>query len=412
MITSLVAIAAGVGLLTAVAKLSVILGRTRDPARRAVWLVFAALGLAMAGHLPPAYQTINALAGFNAHWPIVFTLIVSAMYFFQMFFVYSIHSGTPAVARRLSRRGLLLVLATSVAMIVPFLLRPDATDFVFGPAGRFATGGPGNKIAEIAGLAFASYLIFAGVNLTVLARRWALRAEPGGLRAGLRFLTVGSALGTAVALHSGGYIIALMVDVVPPWPEAAVAAWLVPVICVVQLIGVVLPAMWPRVVRWRLYRRALRDLYPLWARMVIAKPCVLPEPMRPAWRDQLQIVGLYGALYRRWVEIGDVRDELRRYTPDGLEQQLRDHARAHGGRGDHLENLVEAALIMEGLGALRRGDRPEIPAHTTAQPAGARAEFLTEVARWRAVAAAVDSPETTQLIDHVDATDRGVHRPV
>jgi hypothetical protein len=77
-------------------------------------------------------------------------------------------------------------------------------------------------------LAFTLDLAYAGTHLTYLSAVWAAKSDTTGLRIGLRVFALGSAVGALLATYSVGYYTALLIGVVPSWPEAAVSAWLIP----------------------------------------------------------------------------------------------------------------------------------------------------------------------------------------
>lgn len=388
MTTVLVLVAITVTLVAAVTTLTNILSRTQKPARRSLWLTIACLVLAMTTRLPQTGVALNTAFGFNARWPINALLLIAAMYFFQMFFLYSVHGNDPARVNGPRRWRLLAVLICGIAILAPFMARPAATDFILGPGGRYQTGGPGDSVAQLSRFAFAIYMCFAALTLTHLGFRWARKSGKGVLQIALGLFAAGSALGCLVAIHSAAYNLALLVTITPSWPEAAPVSWLIPLAGTLQVAGTVLPSLWPRLVRlrqWFAYRRALINLYPLWVAMCVAMPAIVLDPILPRWKDRLSVGEMDYRLYRRIIEIWDARRLLKSHISPQVVEQARAAGQKRGLSGNKLAAAVEAASIKAALYAVSHDHAP-----ATLKNMHNRREsgdLAAEVAWWSVVAA-------------------------
>jgi hypothetical protein len=386
MTTILVVLAIAVSLVGAVTKLTSVLTRTQAPARRSLWLTIACLVITMAARLPQVGATVNAAVGFNVRWPINALLLMAAMYFFQMFFLYSVHGNDPSLVNGQRRWRLLTVLTCGIGVLALFMARPTAIDFVFGPGGRYEAGGPGDQLAQLSRILFALYMCFATLTLTHLGIRWAKKSGRGALQVGLGSFAAGSALGCVVAIHSAAHNLAVLVAVAPPWPEATVVAWLIPLAGTLQVTGVVIPALWPRLVRlrrWFAHRRALITLYPLWATMCTAAPNIVLDPIQTRWKDRLSISEMDYRLYRRIIEIWDAHRLLRQHISPQIREQALVAGRRRGLRGDRLAAAVEAASIDAALHALRNNQTPTT--NKSLHDGRTRSDLAAEVAWWGSV---------------------------
>ena len=359
-------------------KTTAVARRWDNPALRAHWLALFALAVALTLYVPAVALAVDGALGVpNLAGRLGQGFGLVAAWGAQVLLLHLVHPTEEA--GRLARRRLALLVAALVTMAVAFALAPVGEEAL-----RFVVVHGTAPWMFAFWAAYLPFLIVAGVDIARLCMRYA-RVAHGPVALALRLVSVGAAVGvvdSAVTVAYLGVRYAGLDDL--PLGQATLHALLQPVAAGLVATGSALPALarrrplqsWVDVVS---RRRALRALEPLWRDLLAEAPELVLEPaphVRGRGVDSLDF-----QLYRRLIELRDVRLLLRPWLPAG---RTRDDA-----VGDHREAdierraAVEAASLREA--ALRR--RAEVPP-TSAAAGEALPEEVDETGWWLSVAAA------------------------
>jgi hypothetical protein len=282
--------------------------------------------------------------------------------------VFLLHVDRPAAqVRSRARRRCAELAAALVVAAVLFVAFPSA---------------PGQEV-PVYDVVYIAYVAAALVPVLQLCRRYSARTDRPFLRAGLRVVATGSAVGLVFLVVMGVELVtAASADSAPLLSATATALSLVTE--VLLLVGVTLTAWGPALVaaRRRLAdRRAHRELRPLWQALHEAEPgfALLPAP-GPLTRSR--DVGLL--LYRRVIEIRDGQFAVAPYADPQDVAAAEERARGAGLAPDEARVVAEAAVIASGIAAKAAGRPPRATTPTTGPGAdGLAAEiaWLRRVAR-------------------------------
>ncbi|MFJ8966658.1 MAB_1171c family putative transporter [Lentzea sp. NPDC102401] len=382
------------------------------PAARAIAMSCLALGFAVVLQLTPINSAVNRIAGFNLVWPLQHALVLLSGYMTQLFFLFSIEPEDQ-LARRRGRRLAIPFVVTLVVVITLFLLAPDARDFVYGPAGRNESGGPGNPIAQSAFTLYSAYLGVTVAILTVLSWRWMSKARSlPFLRTGLFLSALGCGLSTVYYGHKLVHEVVLFAGHTLPWTESSVGLRLMPIAVTLATLGVLIGKFGDRVAlrarpltnrarETRIARRrvqAYRDLFPLWNRFVEQLPGIAMDPRTIDDAGNAPDDARYH-LTRLLIEISDGVRQIRPHVPTSVYDQAEQLARQADLDAEQSDAVVQASVIRVGLDARLAGDSPVA---TGATRSFGPNELANEVAWWRRVAHAYDSPIVVQVhTDHL-----------
>ena len=206
------------------------------------------------------------------------------------------------------------------------------------------------------------YLIVPAGYLFVIARLCRRYAAVAGhrrwLRRGMLLTSVGSYLALGYCANKTLYLTGYWLGYRPSG-ERQIAAVLITIAALLNLIGLTLPSWGPALVtprRWRGQLRAYRALAPLWRDLIARLPDLELDPALrrplPVWRDADY------ALTRRVAEVRDGRLALRAYIDQRVTALAGEQARRAGLTGDDRQAVVEAAQ----LAAAVRGHAAGLPA--------------------------------------------------
>lgn len=352
----------------------------RDPARRAVFVIVAALAASMTVNTPWVYDTVWRLTG-------VPNLARLLSHLFMLGVAWSIQavvlhvSPPPGGPRRRTWREAAWPGLVLLGMCLAFALSDTPVNSV-----RFAPqygGAPG--VLEY-WLIYLCYLVPVLGHATWFALLEAGQSENWAVRAGLRLLAAGSALTVVYHLHKAAYFACRRFGLhYPDELRAPLDILLTPMAAFAVLLGLALPSWWPARLRW------LRDfclhlrLRPLWRALYQANPNIALMAPASFLAELFTFRDLDLRLYRRFVEIRDGRIALESYLdPRVADAASREGARS-GLRGQRLEAFAEAAMLDAAIAARARGLPPAGAAGPAAVPGGvdlsSDAAFLGLVSR-------------------------------
>ncbi|SFQ29982.1 MAB_1171c family putative transporter [Amycolatopsis rubida] len=340
-----------VGVLVVVYRLVDLIRSPRRPAMWSLWSAFLTLTLAIIAGVrwTPVSQADAELIWIVQHW-----LIFIAFAGLEAFFFLSVVSQQRRAWRAFAPHGAVLLVA-AVAMTVAFAVALDTErpDFLhleryFGP---WLTA---MLLAYIAGLAAAMLAV------SRLAWRWAGITDKAWMRRGLRSLAVGCWISLVYAVHKIAYSLLAAAGSPPPWSQLQVEAVLASLGVTFALVGLVLPAVGPRVSAartWLRHAAAYRRLEPLWREFADPErgvtPGVVLERSSPWWATAF-------ALHRRVMEIWDGRKRLRDYLDREVEQRMLAIGRERRLSEADLAVFVEAECLRAALRLKRAGGPPPL----------------------------------------------------
>ncbi|MFE9253902.1 MAB_1171c family putative transporter [Streptomyces sp. NPDC006879] len=273
----------------------------RSSKQRTLWVAFAALTLAMTLRHPTVMHTIDNGTGVNNLSTLLkqYLGIMAAAAVLEFVYV---------IARPHQRAGFRLRMAavgtTMTALTVLFAFVPRQTETT-----DFFDSSAGSATATAYLLVWLAYLATAMAVATWLFWGSSRQAGAGWLRAGLRLLGAGTAVGVMYALSRAGYLVLRLTGAVTPHSDAVtstVTDTMKHASIGLILIGSSVPALG---VAWRAARHwwYLRALRPLWHDLTGAVPeVVLGEELS---RRELRM-----RLHRRVVEIRDAILALQPYV--------------------------------------------------------------------------------------------------
>ncbi|MFD9698257.1 MAB_1171c family putative transporter [Lentzea sp. NPDC059081] len=326
--------------------------RPRSPAQRAVCLGLLGLGTSLLVLTPAGYAFAARVSGVANIGRLIGHCTLLLVCWAGLAFVAWL-TGTPAQARRRSRRAAWWLLAGAAVLTVLFVLAPVDVDDV-----RFATRYAGTPWVLEYWVAYVACLTPAIV--TVMRETWRFaRVTPDPvLRLGLRVVAAGGLCGLVYHVHKGllfaaarfgfDYLHLGLVDMVVPLASnvfvfgGATIRWWAP------RIGLTVLVAWVK--RYRTYRW----LRPLWLDLYRASPHIALQRPRGAHLDLLpDDLGL--RLYRRVIEIRDGRVALQPYLDPAVAARARRNAARAGVRGQDGDAFVEATVLADALRAAARG---------------------------------------------------------
>jgi hypothetical protein len=357
-------------------------GWTRDPARRAVFVVVSALAASMTVNTPWMYDAVWRLTGVpNLARLLSHALMLVVAWGILTFVAHlSPSAGPPRWSWRESWRGLAWPALVLAGMCVAFALADTPVNDV-----RFAArygGAPG--VVEY-WLLFMCYLVPALCRVIGFGLREAGQTPDAAVRVGLRLLAMGAAVTLLYHLHKAAYFACLRFGVgYPGVLRAPLDMLLTPSAAVLVLAGLSVPSWGRTRLGWlRDYRLHLR-LRPLWRALYQANPDIALMVPASLLSEMLAFRDLDLRLYRRFVEIRDGRVALLPYLDPRVAGQAMRQGAGAGLRGLRLEAFAEAAVLDAALRARARGLPPAGEQHVSVPGGGdlgSDAAFLGLVSR-------------------------------
>ncbi|WP_030373345.1 MAB_1171c family putative transporter [Streptomyces rimosus] len=353
----------------------------RGAKQRSVWIAFASLAAANTLTHPAVECPLNEVTGINNLATLARNLL--GILGFSAFVQFVVSVARPRAIR--SSRRLLTVCGFAGAFALVFLFavapRPRNVDDFF----EAYTGRP---LGTAYCCVFLGYVGFSTVIATCLFTGYSRHAGDPWLRAGLRLLGTGTALGALYALFCAARMLTRLAHqpFVPDDHTAVIVAHILQDTAMALIvIGNSIPAC--GVLRRTLGdRRTLRRLRPLWSALTEAVPDVVLEAPIPRWPRV--------RLLRQIIEIHDAILILACYIPPQLREQ------AHGRAAQVLQDedgrtaLAQALWLRAACEAKRAGTQPS--AHSveepTAHPEHLAFDFAFEVARIQRLCDAYNSP--------------------
>lgn len=369
-----------------------------SPWKRAPWMAFAALAVALTTDLPPVITWIDRTAGATDLAVLVKHLAMVVACTAVLDWVTSLSQPAAAPVRYLGLRhasGGLVVIALVVLWTV--MPRHETTSFTETEHGA------------LAGAYLGLFYVYLGAALgTAAGLFWRARRQAGmngdvggagrrGLGPALLLLMTGSAVAAAYAACQFAVLAARAIS---PLPQASsdrvqtVAQLLENASIVLVLTGATLPAI-AAGAQYASELASLRALRPLWHDLVAATPGVTagPIPARPGFTRIWRHVHI--RLIRRVGEIRDSSLRLSTVIGDGTVATARDRLAGCGLGGAALDAATEACWLRLAASAAACGSPP--PANGKhLLPGGASLD--DETALLRKIAAAYASPAVHDVV--------------
>jgi hypothetical protein len=361
--------------------------------KRAPWLAFLALAIALTIDLNPVISAIDRVTGIADLAVLIKHLAVLGACAAVLDWVTTLPG--PEHAPAWLRRRHLITAGAAAALIVLFtvMTRPETTQFTETESGWAAATYLWIFYAYLGTAMTLAAVLFAGAY-----QRCAPDPARPGLRAGLMLLAAGT--GTA-AVYAVSQAIALALRtaglLTPAGDDAfqTVASILEDLAIVLTLAGTTLPALGSG---WLSARdlRAVRALRPMWKDLSATAPLTgSPFPAQRGVTSRFRSAHLQ--LIRRTTEIRDSALRLSCYVPSRTLEQARGLLAARGLHGPDLDAAAEAAWLRLALFAAGGGSGPCDSEHVF--PGGAN---LAEETAWlRRVAAAYTSPPVQETARHL-----------
>lgn len=387
-------LAAIIAILAAAVKLAQVRRQPHTPGLRYLCGVLVCLGLSAATVAPATLQ-------FGSHiepTPNLTRLVGNILALAALFCLLRLLAQTvrPADAGRTARQ--LLLLAAAVVAMTALLLAAH-TRFTVDFVNVYA----GNPLIVAYEIVFLSYGTWGLMSVLLLEHRIAARPGRATLRAGLRLVEIGTALGLSWALWKIAMTLTKAITRRPVPLEAEVSALLSAISIALFALGATMTTWGPRAAHPLLWLRTFqlhRRIKPLWTALNAALPEL--EFRQPG-------AGMDFRLYHRIVEIRDANLALRVYFHPAVRSWV-ETATCHTGITDEIEIavLTDAANIAAALTAHAAGHRFHADPSTAAVPHEIDADIQAE-ARWlvRVSDAFVRSPIVEsvrwRVVDEVNA---------
>ncbi|MEU6965607.1 MAB_1171c family putative transporter [Streptomyces chrestomyceticus] len=353
----------------------------RGAKQRSVWIAFASIAAANTLAHPAVKSLLNEVTGINNLATLASNL--AGILGFSAFVQFVVSVARPRAIR--SSRRLLTACGFVGAFALVFLFaiapRPRNVD-------NFFEAYTGRPLGTAYCCVFLGYVGVSTVIATCLFTGCSRHAADPWLRAGLRLLGTGTAVGALYTIFCAARMLTWLAHqpfVTNDHTAAAVAHIIQDTAIALIVVGNSLPAC--GVLQRNLSdRRTLRRLRPLWSALTDAVPDVIleaPVPRCPRIR-----------LLRQIIEIHDAMLILACYVPLRLRQQA--HSRAAQVLQDEQARtaLAQALWLRAACEAKRAGTQPS--AHSvdepTAHPEHFAFDFDFEVARLQQLCDAYNSP--------------------
>jgi hypothetical protein len=361
--------------------------------QRLLWAALAAIATGLTLDVPRVAQSLNELPGIGDN---VSHLAKHGLAVLAAGAIWEAVRGlvlTPHIARRGRRGRAALTVGAATFLVVLFALAPIHDQPVLGLTS--AAAGQPTLLAYWAIYLTAVGSALVGIFRVTLAGARAL--PPGSLRAGMRWIGAGAAVGLAYCAHKTFSLIASTATG-GRWPRAETMERIQTVFVAAALVTVAVGVLWPAAVRWPVVRhlaahRAHRRLYPLWRAYYEAEPAIALNPHTGETAPR-RLRDIELRLYRRVIEIRDGMLAVRPFvTPTSRELAL-ELALFEAEKADHNDPslVAEAAWLELGRRAKIRGEPPSsdsIPATSGGTDLAGETRVLTRIARSHEVIQAV-----------------------
>ncbi|WP_406639223.1 MAB_1171c family putative transporter [Amycolatopsis sp. WGS_07] len=379
-------------------------GTGRTGARYALVACCVALNAGLAAQLPLVHEPLDRAAGFALAWPVQHALFLVAACGCRVFILLSVETDRARAHRRVVAQAVLVAVLIA-GMAVAFSAAPGDPAFEFGPLGRTDQVVAGAPATSIAYLCFSAYLFHAAVIATrVFVRLGRRAAHLPHLRAGMHTSAVGAGLTGVYALHDVVTQTLFLIRITPGWNAGLADNILMPLSGTFVMAGLsasAIRAAWTAARTGLRRRRTTLALYPLWTQFYAAMPAIAYTPPRSYWAAMFGFGSTDRRLYRLLVELWDGRAYLLRRLPADS-RAVAEQAALDAGLGpDRAGRVAEAALIVAGLDAVRRG------APAPAEPVADRPADFDSLddngAWWRGIQSAADEPLAAEIADRIRA---------
>ncbi|MFI2239399.1 MAB_1171c family putative transporter [Streptomyces chrestomyceticus] len=353
----------------------------REAKQRSAWIAFASMAAANTLAHPAVESPFNEVTGINNLATLTRNLI--GILGFSAFVQFVVSVARPRAIR--SSRRLLTVCGFVGAFGLVFL-------FAVTPRPRnvenFFEAYTGRPLGTAYCCVFLGYVGVSTVIATCLFTGYSRHTEDAWLRAGLRLLGTGTAIGTLYTIFCAARMLTRLAHqpfVTNDHTAAAVAHIIQDTAIALIVVGSSIPAC--GVLRRTLGdRRTLRRLRPLWSALTDAVPDVILEAPVPRC-SRIRLL-------RQIIEIHDAMLVLACYAPPQLHEQA--HSRAAQVLQDEEGRaaLAQALWLRAACEAKHAGAQPS--AHSveerTAHPEHLAFDFGSEVARVQQLCDAYNSP--------------------
>jgi hypothetical protein len=348
-----------------------------DPLRRAVCLVLAGLLLATVAQLF-AGAIDRATGAVHLGWVLADAGAMVSGCAGRLFLLHVDHPADE-VRHRARRRYAGLVAALGAVALLFVAVPPR----------------PGQE-APLYDVVYLAYIATILVPALRLGLRYSGRTGRPFLRAGLRTVAAGSAVGLVFLAVMGIELVDGSTETSAPL-LALLATVLELATEVLLLAGMTMTTWGPALVRarrWLADHRSYRQLRPLWQALHDADPGFA---LLPARRPPHRSAGIGLLLYRRVIEIRDGQFAVGPYADPAAVARAEERARAAGLAPAQVRAVAEAAAIASGIAA-KAGGRPPCDAAPPTGPGPGDAGLAAEIAWLRQVARAfARSPAVAEL---------------
>lgn len=344
----------------------------QPPLKRAPWLAFTFLAVALTADLPPVIRLIDRASGVSDLSVLVKHLAMVAAGAAVLDWVMALRPPGRAVIRPVQAAAV----AVTATLIVLWLVmpRPETTQFTEVEHGWLA----------------AAYLwvFYAWLAATLAVAAWLFWQVRGtdhpelyrpGMRASVTMLAAGSAAGVVFAVAQAAVLGVRTARLVSPGTGSTLldgTAIIEDIAIVVTVTGACLPAF---ATGWQSLTglRRLRRLRPLWCALTSAAPAVKAEPFHGLAARTVR----YGhvRLIRRVVEIRDAARHLAPYVPEQQIAAARARLAAAGVADGDLDAAAEACWLRMAVSAASSDGSP-VPGTWHVLPGG---RTLGEETTWQ-----------------------------
>lgn len=312
----------------------------RTPRKRALWLAFIALAVAMTIKPTDVASALDSAAGVhNLATLLKHLCAVTAAWSVLSFVDDMAEEKGPGL--RAVRQHSAVPLSAGVCLAALFFAAPqpyEADDILTA----FAT----DWRIMLYGVIWTCFLATALLSATRICWQWGRHPNAGLLGRGLRLTGVGTMIGIAYAVHR---VLALVLrfletNMLSPGIDRAISNTLLFGALLFIIAGSTLPAS-RRLGGWSRAHRDLVALRPLWYDLTSAVPVVRYEAPRGRVSEALDIRHSRDRLYRRGIEIRDAVLSLASHASEPLREEAHAYVARHGLVGAQADITAEACWI-------------------------------------------------------------------
>ncbi|MGW1170847.1 MAB_1171c family putative transporter [Streptomyces sp. NPDC002550] len=350
----------------------------RVPKQRVLWVCFAALAVAITLGIPSVGHALDRAVAILNVSILLKHLVTVIDCGAALEFVVSM--ARPEAARKIRGPHIAVAALAMISLITLFTLIPMSTE-----VDDFYEAYAGSSAATAYSAVVIGYLGLVMAIGTWLFWSYSRHTGAAWLRAGLRCLATGTAVGMTYAVLRVVQMVTALIGASQPVPSDMISniEWLA---IALILVGNTIPAVGVAV-RARQAIRAMRAIRPLWTSLTAHVPDIVLE----AQRDQ----GPRLRLHRMVIEIRDATLALVPFADEKAREDAARTAEAQGLSDEQVEYMTEA-LILRAAAVAKAAGREPSPGRAlgdTSAPEGL--DFDAEIRRLQGLNDAYHSPIAT-----------------